>query len=81
MLRPCEGVFPLPAFRREGMEIPEGTRAFNVLRSHRGGGKERGRVGNRFQISMKSELRPSDSLMLPPFCSDDGGRCFAGEVF
>lgn len=41
----------------------------------RGGGKERGRVGKRFQISMKSELRLSDSLVLPLLCSDDGGSC------
>lgn len=29
---------------------------------------------------MKSELRLSDSLMLPPFCSDDGDRCVTGSL-
>lgn len=29
---------------------------------------------------MKSELRLSDSLMLPPFCSDDGDRCVTSSL-
>lgn len=55
------------AFRGEAMDFPEGTGAFTVLPRATGtAAKERSRVGNRFQIRVKSELRPSDSLMLPP---------------
>lgn len=61
------------AFRRAAVELPEGTGAFTVLQ--RGAGTEKPRVGNHFQIRLKSELRLSDSLMLPLLCSDDGDRC------
>lgn len=69
------------AFSLEAVEFPEGTGAFIVLPRATGkGGKERGRVENHFQISMKSELRLSDSLMLPLFCSDDGDRCVTSSL-
>lgn len=69
------------AFTHEAMEFPGGTGAFTVLRRATGREeKELGRVGNHFPIRMKSELRLSDSLMLPLRCSDDGDRCVSGSL-